>query len=295
MATDPRAPRLAATTTLLAAVLLLATGGNLYFEQLGSSGVTVEEIVAIFSALLLLVVARFANVEHEVPEIGRATAYRGPEDLDQLTSVAHTSQQVEEINPTTANILTSILGQQAQTNTADVNSAMDTLSSGEFGEAVNQTMKESWEQSESTMNQRQATQADEVTGQTLQRTHVEPVPLPGKEDEELIDPRTIPGLEPDRVFITEGLDSVPLPALPSMDAPSAERATTASPITPKIDLPELPDDIQSPSNHEAPPQESPIITELELPDLDDLFLDEEPTSSAPSIAIPELPNIDDLF
>ena len=321
MATDPRAPRLAAATTLVAASLLLATGGNLYFERFGQPGVTAEELVAIVSALLLLVVARFANVERDIPELGRSTDYRGPEDLDQLTTVATTSRQYEEVNPTTANILSSILGQNDQAGTTDVSSAMSTLSSGAFGEAVNQTMKESWEQSESTMNKRQAVQADEITGQTLQRVHVEPVPLPGQEDNEPIDPRTIPGLEPDRVFLTEGVDSVPLPDLPSThpvsepaslpsptvpdfdlpDIPSnpppvSEPASLPSPTVPDFDLPDLPEDSQeAPEPEGAPQQHSPVVPKLELPDLDDLFFEEVKPTQAPTTVTPDLPNLDDLF
>ena len=295
MATDPRAPRLAAATTLVAASLLLATGGNLYFERFGQPGVTAEELVAIVSALLLLVVARFANVERDIPELGRSTDYRGPEDLDQLTTVATTSRQYEEVNPTTANILSSILGQNDQAGTTDVSSAMSTLSSGAFGEAVNQTMKESWEQSESTMNKRQAVQADEITGQTLQRVHVEPVPLPGQEDNEPIDPRTIPGLEPDRVFLTEGVDSVPLPDLPSTH-PVSEPASLPSPTVPDFDLPDLPEDSQeAPKPEGAPQQHSPVVPKLELPDLDDLFFEEVKPTQAPTTVTPDLPNLDDLF
>ena len=296
MATDPRAPRLAAATTLLAAGLLLATGGNLYFQKVGQPGVTVEEIIAIVSALLLLVIARFANVEREIPEIGRSTAYRWPEDLDQLTAVATTSRQQEEVNPTTANILTSILGQHDQSDASDVVSAMNTLSSGAFGEAVNQTMKQSWEQSESTMNKRQAVQADEITGQTLQRVHVDPVPLPGQEHNEPIDPRTIPGLEPDRVFVTEGVESVPLPDLPSAPSLPSQSEAPPSSATPSLDLPELPEDIGATSEEPVtPPQPSSVVPDLELPDLDDLFMDDVKPTQGTSTLTPDLPNLDDLF
>ena len=296
MATDPRAPRLAAATTLLAAGLLLATGGNLYFQKVGQPGVTVEEIIAIVSAFLLLVIARFANVEREIPEIGRSTNYRGPEDFGQLTAVATTSRQQEEVNPTTANILTSILGQHDQSNASDVVSAMNTLSSGAFGEAVNQTMKQSWEQSESTMNKRQAVQADEVTGQTLQRVHVDPVPLPGQEHNEPIDPRTIPGLEPDRVFVTEGVESVPLPDLPSAPSLPSQSEAPPSSATPSLDLPELPEDIGATSEEPVtPPQPSSVVPDLELPDLDDLFMDDVKPTQGTSTLTPDLPNLDDLF
>lgn len=296
MATDPRAPRLAAATTLVAAGLLLATGVNLYFEQVGEPGVTVEEIGAIVSALLLLIIARFANVERKIPELGHSANYRGPEDLDQLTTVATTSLQQEEVNPTTANILTSILGQHDQSNTADVSSAMNTLSSGAFGEAVNKTMKESWEQSESTMNKRQAVQADEVTGQTLQRVHVEPVPLPGQENSKPVDPRTIPGLEPDRVFVTEGAESVPLPD-PSLTPPLISETTSLpNAAIPNLELPELPEVSNVPSEHtDTPLQALPTVPEFELPDLDDLFLDEDKATQAPTTVTPDLPNLDDLF
>ena len=69
-------------------------------------------------------------------------------------------------------------------------------------EAANQT----------TNDQREALPTDEETGQTMERVLVQPVPLPGREDEPTVNPASIPGLESDRVFVTSGVASVPLPS-----------------------------------------------------------------------------------
>ena len=92
-------------------------------------------------------------------------------------------------------------------------------------------------------------------------------------------PSSIPGLEPDRVFVTEGTAHIPLPE-PS--TPITVQATKAA-----VELPDLPNEPSVEPSKEVP--------SLGLPDLDDLFNDLPETSKPVLESTPELPDLDDLF
>ena len=302
MVHDPRAPRLAAFATLVAAVFVLLTALNLVFSVVGSPGVSVEEVAALAVVPVLLFVASLANKQRVVPELVSSLEHRDAERFEFATSPS-SSQVQTEVNPTTASILTSILGEQTTSDQVQVNSAMDTLTSGAFGESVQRTMDAIEEANQTNIAPREAAPADETTGQTLERVIVQPIPLPGKEDEPSRNPATIPGLEPNRVFITQGVASVPLPTQPEQQPVSASMPVNASsdktPESPSIpealDLPDLSDLPSFDDESIRPP--SPVVPEaLDLPDLGDLF-SPEPTSSPSSTAsaLPDLSDLDDLF
>ena len=139
MVHDPRAPRLAAFATLVAAVFVLLTALNLVFSVVGSPGVSVEEVAALALVPVLLFVASLANKQRVVPELVSSLEHRGAERFEFATSPS-SSQVQTEVNPTTASILASILGEQTTSDQVQVNSAMDTLTSGAFGESVQRTM-----------------------------------------------------------------------------------------------------------------------------------------------------------
>lgn len=287
MVHDPRAPRLAASATLFAAVLVLLTALNLVFSVVGSPGVSVEEIVALAVVPFLLLVANLANKQRIVPELVSSVEHRDAERFEYGTSPS-SSQVQTEVNPTTASILSSILGEQRSTNQTQVSSAINTLASGAFGESVQRTMEAVERANQANVGPREAAPADETTGQTLERVIVQPIPLPGKEHEPPRDPTTIPGLEPNRVFITQGVAAVPLP-----NQPKEQPTSRVSPET--LDLPDLSDLPLLDDESISPP--SPIVPEpLDLPDLGDLF-PSETSNSPPSTAstLPELPDLDDLF
>lgn len=302
MVHDPRAPRLAASATLVAAVLVLLTALNLVFGVIGSTGVSEEEIAALAAVPFLLLVANLANKQREVPELVSSAEHQDAERFEFATSPS-SSQVQTEVNPTTASILTSILGEQRTSDQSQVNSAINTLASGAFGESVQRTMDAIDEANQTNIAPREAAPADETTGQTLQRVIVQPLPLPGKEHEPSRDPTTIPGLEPNRVFITQGVASVPLPtqleqqpASTSIPVNAGDENTPSSPSVPEaLDLPDL-NDLPLFDDESIPPP-SPIVPEpLDLPDLGDLFPSETSTS-LPSTAttLPDLPDLDDLF
>lgn len=301
VAHDPRAPRLAAFSTLLAGGLLVASAVNLQLDLVGVAGISMEEMGAVVFAAIAIIVAKFANQERPVPELIQSpTGYASTTASSSFSaSIAH---EQSSVNPTTASILTSILGDSSTSDAVEVESAINALSTGDFGAAVVQTMKEVEEANMKNSNSREATPADEQSGQTLERVLVESVPLPGKESQSLVDPSTIPGLNPNREFVRDGTPSVPLPGLepatPQSTVPAEDLAAT--PTLPDLpDLPELPQVETVPSNiHEVhAPSPNPVTTPT-LPDLDDLFEVEE-TVTAPqqpsSPNLPDLPNLDDLF
>ena len=136
---------------------------------------------------------------------------------------------------------------------------------------------------------REAAPADEETGKSLERVLVQPVPLPGREELPTVNPATIPGLEPNRVFVTNGMASVPLPTDES--TPNL-RLSLKPPNALHPGPSDLPEPMAKASLSE--PVEAPPA--LDLPDLDDLFTEVEPAPpSVPDLELPELPDLDDLF
>ena len=294
-------------STLSAAILVILTALNLVLNLVGSTGPSAEEGVALAGVGVFLLVARLASVEREIPELNLISARTDVETFDALTSSTPVVSQ-REVNPTTATILTSILGEQSTTDQQQVNSAIDTLSSGTFGESVRQTMEAVELANQKPTTPREATPADEETGQTLERAVVQSIPLPGQPPASVIDQGTIPGLEPNRKFVTEGIASIPLPGQgqpePSTPAPpsaSPEVKPTHAPNSPSSpDLPDLPGMLDLPAfdaNEASDNAEKTSDTpSFELPDLDGLFAEEDTPSAPKDIAgLPDLPDLDDLF
>jgi hypothetical protein len=311
---DPRAPRLAAIATLVAGGLLVLSATNLQFNLVGQAGITREEMLAVVGAALAIIVARFANEEHEVPELGESIQ-RIQSSEDGYTQTRAASPDWAEVNPTTASIITSILGERTTTDAQQVDSAITTLSSGAFGASVLETIREAEAGNQRNKNVREAQPTNEETGQTLKRVLVQPVPLPGREHEPLVDPKTIPGLNPDREFVRDGLAHVPLPGAEPAHVPLADAEPMHVPLagTEPIDVPELPEWEDDESNDDlVPPSvttstgngefEATVNTDLpELPDLSEsLGLPELPDApESPDLPVspglPELPDLSDLM
>ncbi len=327
MVHDPRAPQLAAAATLAAALTVILTAVNLVLDVVGTPGFSLEEGVGLGVMLVMLVVARFASQERTIPELTHAHARPEAEAFDTLVSTG-TGRTSGNVNPTTASILTSILGENQTTDQAQVSSAISTLSSGEFGAEVQRTMAAVEAANQTNIAPREAAPADEETGQTLERVLVKPVPLPGQGDSKVRDPSTIPGLQPGRAFVTDGVASVPLPTQASREVvatteapaqPTAQPPPQPAPPTPEPDalsavLPTMPslDELFAEAVDE-PQSETPVVEPLAeqatpmLPDLDDLFADlPEPQpattftsppspTTATSLDLPDLPDLDELF
>lgn len=303
MVHDPRAPRLAAATTLMAALAVILTALNLVLDLAGTSGFGPEEAIGIGVMVVMLLIANLASKERTVPALTHAQPHPDAEAFDTVVSAA--SRTTGNINPTTASILTSILGERQSADQAQVNSAITTLSSGAFGAEVQRTMAAVEAANQTNIEPREAAPADEETGQTLERVLVKPVPLPGRDANSVVDPLTIPGLEPNRVFVTDGVASVPLPG-PTHEntAPTPAVVQEASPsVEAAPTLPSMPDldDLfaEGTENPSDVPAEVPATASPDLPDLDDLFAGPpEPQPASPpaaSIELPDLPDLDSLF
>ena len=303
MVHDPRAPRLAAATTLMAALAVILTALNLVLDLAGTSGFGPEEAIGIGVMVVMLLIANLASKERPVPALTHAQPHPDAEAFDTVVSAAPST--TGNINPTTASILTSILGEQQSADQAQVNSAITTLSSGAFGAEVQRTMAAVEAANQTNIEPREAAPADEETGQTLERVLVTPVPLPGRDATSVVDPLTIPGLEPNRVFVTDGVASVPLPG-PTHETTVPTPAIVQEP-SPSVEvpptLPSMPDldDLfaKGSENPSEVPAKEPATANLDLPDLDDLFAGPtEPQAASvatASIELPDLPDLDSLF
>tara|TARA_B100001115_G_scaffold177269_1_gene165380 strand:- start:1594 stop:2439 length:846 start_codon:yes stop_codon:yes gene_type:complete len=275
---DPRAPRLAAAATLSASILVLATAVNLLFGIVGEAGFGTEEGAALLAVLMLLIVANVASKQRYIPELTSASKYQETQDFATLIG-SRLARDTSEVNPTTASILNSILGTQQHASTEQVNAAIGTLSTGEFGAEVQRTMEAIELANMAAVEQNQPLGDSAEEHQEQRRALVQAVPLPGQTTAPDIDERLARGLDPDRVFVTEGVASVPLP---TASTTSPTKSANARGI------------VREPEVSSAP-------TVPEMPDLSELLNADSdtgsPTDSAETVQqdLPELPNLDDLF
>ena len=278
MVNDPRAPRLAAAATLSASILVLATAVNLLFSIVGEAGFGTEEGAALLAVLMLLIVANLASKQRYIPELTSASKYQETQDFATLIG-SRLARDTSEVNPTTASILNSILGTQQHASTEQVNAAIGTLSTGEFGAEVQRTMEAIELANMAAVEQNQPLGGSAEEHQEQRRALVQAVPLPGQTTAPDIDERLARGLDPDRVFVTEGVASVPLP---TASTTSSTKSANARGI------------VREPEVISAP-------TVPEMPDLSELLNADSdtgsPTDSAETVqqGLPELPNLDDLF
>ena len=128
--------------------------------------------------VVMLLIANLASKERAVPALTHAQPHPDAEAFDTVVSAALST--TGNINPTTASILTSILGEQQSADQAQVNSAITTLSSGAFGAEVQRTMAAVEAANQTNIEPREAAPADEETGQTLERVSSSPCRCPAE-------------------------------------------------------------------------------------------------------------------
>jgi hypothetical protein len=127
-----------------------------------------------------------------------------------------------------------------------------------------------------------AIEAAQIVENQPSRVNVERVALPHEDPEKITSP-ILPGLEEDRVFVSEGIAEIPLPdldelfsTLPPLDELFQENDGLEQKVTSDLEnllstLPELPE-LDSKPYQELPPAVAVMTTPTpELPDLDDLF------------------------
>ena len=285
MVHDPRAPRLAAFATLTAAVLVLLTALNLVLNVVGKTGFTLEEGASLAAVPILLLLGNMANKERTIPELISSPAHSDQERFDRPSS-PHASQAQAQVNPTTASILNSILGEQRTADQTEVHSAINTLASGEFGASVQRTMEAIEEANNANLLPQEAAPDIEKTGQNLESPAVQPDLSPVRKQETAQKENIAPALDTNRVFVTEGVASVPLPT---------QTSSTSSAVGKAPDLPDL-DELPF-ADDELEPVSTTVVPEaLDLPDISDLFSSEASNASPMEAStLPELPDLDDLF
>lgn len=299
--------------TLFAAAGLLVTAINLNLTLFGSQGLTVEEHGLLAGVAVMLVVRWLANREREVPEFNPRNALTndsGP------TTVSLGRTASGTVSPATASILTTILG-TTSTQSGNVNDAMATLGVADSPQPSNRLADVSASPLTYQTDVQPANPTQPENGQSVQRLVVQPVPLPGQDRKDLVDPTTLPGLEPNRVFVTEGVASVPLPSAATPPAVhnqplSSDIQLTVDPSPPSaLDLPSIDSLFTTPSldgGSPTTPRPKPSVA-VDLPSLDDLFVESTPAvllargspspgataSTDTPLDLPALPDLDDVF
>ena len=309
MAHDPMHPRLAALSVMTGLVSLVVAIVNWRRQFFGLPGWSVEESALVVLMLASLGLARWANREHEVPELSThhstTTEFESFDDHipTKVTSTASTDMYTDSglVSSTTQAILTSILGEQDTSHHANISeafAAIQSLTPAAPSSAVQHNSQHA--PMRSLHDKMEAAPVDAETGKTLNRVNPTPVPLPGREDQPMIDPNSIKGLEPNRTFVTEGVAQVPLPTSWPKE-PTVDSMTNQMISTPQMSHPESP----SPMAHEP----SVNLTTIQQPasasearqgeirfELDDLF-PEERSMQATNLEPPSmvaLPDSDDV-
>jgi len=147
VAHDPRAPRLAAVATLTAAALFVTGAANLQFNLVGTKGIGIEEGVTVALAAVAIIIGNIANKEREVPDLGQQRERSDIEDFGQTLTRTSASSSTESVNPTTASIISGILGETTTTESEAVQSAISTLSTGDFAANVEAVLQAPWNRS----------------------------------------------------------------------------------------------------------------------------------------------------
>ena len=311
MASDPKAPQLAAVARIL---LGFTIGFLIVNTQLDLLNVDfflpVSYIFAVF-ILLLLYINYWASKENPVPELIQQHssneldgAYRDGRTLFESTSTMQDQYGFEvstqSSQQTSQTIAQSILGQTTEPNQATVRSAIDALSiqSTDNSERQYDEPNDATQQSMA-YSRRDASPTDSQTGRTVERVIQPQVPLPGKEQNKIANIEEIPGLSNTREFVSDGISSIPLPNLevekeissPAliMEVPALDTDLTSR--TSAVDM-TLPDFDDLPSIDDIMLDDTKSDDNL---DLDEIFIDDlDSKKNEHSILDVDLPSLDDL-
>ena len=140
---EERAPRLASAGKIIGTLLSIATAANLKLDLLERPGISVEEYIGIIASCSCFIVAYFASREREV--VGLTNNLSLEEQIANLESIPTKSSEMvlttQNQSSHTKGIIDSILGAKAEVSEQQVNQAIGTLSTGNFGQ-VAQSMAE---------------------------------------------------------------------------------------------------------------------------------------------------------
>jgi hypothetical protein len=313
MASDPKAPQLAAVARVLLGFTIGFLIVNTQLDLLNIDFFLPVSYVFVVFILLLLYINHWASKENPVPELIQQHssneldgAYRDGRTLFESSSTMQDQYGFEvstqSSQQTSQTVVQSILSQPIEPNQETVSSALDALSiqkdditKEQYLEPINAT------QQSMAYSRRDASPTDSQTGKVVERVIQPQIALPGKEQNDIANIEEIPGLSTKREFVSTGISSIPLPnldieeeeeiSLPELiiELPEFDTIVTSEPISVEmnlLDLDDLPsiddiilDDIQSNDNL----------------DLEDIFVDDMNSKKSQDSALDvQLPSLDDL-
>lgn len=292
---DHRAPRLVIIARIITVVSLIVLIANFKLNLIGNAGWKVEESAITMTAITWAAIAWWASREREIPQFDTKLTFeqqvQSSEDMPtKVRSSATTMDQYgfETVgsNPQTSAIIHSILGQSGANEPQNLQQAIGTLGVLTREQPiVLAPVQEVLEAPVQQINQQPVEAAMElaqIVENQPSRVNVERVALP-HEDPEMITSPILPGLEEDRVFVSEGIAQIPLPdldklfsTLPPLDELLQESDGLEQKVTSDLEnllstIPKLPE-LDSEPHQELPPAVAVMTTPTpDLPDLDDLF------------------------
>jgi hypothetical protein len=262
---------------------------------IGNAGWKVEESAITMTAITWAAIAWWASREREIPQFDTKLTFeqqvQSSEDMPtKVRSSATTMDQYgfETVgsNPQTSAIIHSILGQSGANEPQNLQQAIGTLGVLDSEQPI--VLAPVQEVIEAPVQQRNAQPVEaaiepaQIVENQPSRVNVERVALPHEDSEKITSP-ILPGLEEDRVFVSEGIAQIPLPdldelfsTLPPLDELLQESDGLEQKVTSDLEnllstLPELPE-LDSKPHQELPPAVAVMTTPTpELPDLDDIF------------------------
>ena len=265
---DPKAPRTTTATLVLGIVTWILCVVILVLKLGLSDGFGGEEIVLLVIGGLFFLISFLASRQRE--EIAMIESLSVEEQFAAIeampTRFNSTPTNVDQFGFETLPpdisdskiIVASILGQDEVVAPLEINTAMAALSSGDTGRVGAESVRNNPAPHTHTEQFREVFKTSSTTQDGFERMKVESIPLPG--EQKARSTPDLPWLTQEHEFQESGVAQIPLPGV------------TQSP-------PEI-----------KPSQEN----ELEMPDLDDLFV-EGTQEKVQESAISELPNLDDLF
>jgi hypothetical protein len=296
---DHRAPRLVIIARIITVILGAVVIANLKLNLVGNAGWKVEESAIVGMAITWAVIAWWASKEKEIPQFDtKLTSEQQIQSFEDMPTKVRSSSSTSmdqygfetvASSPQTSAIINSILGQSGTTEQQNIQDAIGVLGIVDSAQPIVlapvQIVVEAPVQQMNQQPIEAVIELAQVIENEPSRVNVERIALPHEDPEQIITP-IAPGLEVDRVFVSEGIAHVPLPdldelisTLPPLDETIEERNGPEQKVTSDLEnllpiLPELPElpEIVSQSHQELPPAVTVITTPTpELPDLDDLF------------------------
>jgi len=293
---DHRAPRLVIIARIITVAFLAVLIANFKLNLIGNAGWNIEESAIITIAITCAVIAWWASREREIPQFDtKLTSEQQIQAFEDMPTKVRSSStttidqfgfETVGSSPQTSAIITSIIGQSVTTEQQNIQSAIGALGVVDSDQPIVlapvQKVIEAPIQQINQQPVEAAIELAQIVENQPARVNVERIALP-HEDPEQITTSVVPGLEENRVFVSEGIAHVPLPnldelfsTLPPLDEVLEENGDIEQKVTSDLEnvlsnLPELPEIVSEP-HHELPPAVAAMASpNPELPDLDDLF------------------------